>query len=85
MEGGEKMNICQSCEEDEEQWILTDCYKKSKSKPYHLCSNCLLELVNTCLSPEHLKNLIKNGHSDKEFYLHSDFYDKKGNALQPKL
>ena len=76
------MRTCQSCDTNEEQWIIIDCYRKSK--PYHLCSNCLLELVNTCLTPEHFKNLVKNGHADNEFYLHSDFYDEKGIALQPK-
>ncbi len=76
------MGLCQSCEDFKEQHILVDCY--GKAKPYHLCNNCLLELVNVSLTPEHFKNLIKNDHPSSEFYLHSDFYDKRGTALQPK-
>ena len=78
--------LCQACEKFEEQVILKESpeYAKSEYKDYHLCQNCLIKLVLNCLSKTQYKNLIKNGHSPNEFMIHEDFYDKKGNALQPK-
>jgi len=49
---------------------------------YKICHNCIFELINLNLSKEHFFNLLKNGHKDNEFYLHDDFYDKNGKALQ---
>lgn len=51
---------------------------------YRLCNNCLFSFVNLNLAPQQFKNLLDNGHSRDEFYLHSDFYDEEGYALQPK-
>jgi len=50
---------------------------------YKLCLNCLVDLVNLKLTKTQFKNLLKKKHSKQEFYLHSDFYDKDGTALQP--
>ena len=50
---------------------------------YCLCSNHLLKLVTLSLEPNEYKKLVEI-HTDKTFYLHDDFYDKAGNALQPK-
>jgi hypothetical protein len=77
---------CESCNKNEEQWVLDGAleYQNGKDKPYHVCSNCLMELTTYSLKPEHFKNLIKNGHSTSEFLLHGDFYDdESGEALQP--
>jgi len=52
---------------------------------YNICHNCLLKLVTLSLSNQEFKNLLKNGHKSTEFYLHSDFYDGDGNALQSKF
>ncbi len=46
-----------------------------------LCPNHLFKLVTHDLSPEEAKKLIKK-HGNKTFYLHNDFYDDQGNALQ---
>lgn len=78
---GEKGVKCEACEEAEEQDILVDAYRKAK--PYHVCSNCLLALVMHRLTPKEFGNLIKNGHLNTEHYLHDDFYDEDGKALQP--
>ena len=51
---------------------------------YIICHNCISQLINTNLSPTQFRNLIRNGHSYTEFYLHEDFYDEEGNALQPQ-
>ena len=53
------------------------------NEAYHLCANCVFDLINLNLKPEQFKALLRNGHSNTEFYLHSDFYDEDGNALQP--
>ena len=64
-----------------------DAYMELKDKhahvSYHICGNCLQELISYSLTPQHFKNLLKNGHSATEFYLHDDFYDDDGTALQP--
>jgi hypothetical protein len=70
---------CEACDR-EVQGILVD---QGEDKPYHLCNNCMFALINTCLSKEQFKKLIVCGHQDNEFYLHDDFYDEDGNALQP--
>lgn len=74
---------CESCEECNAQ-----CELKIKGShlesTYKLCLNCLGELINLNLTKKQFKNLLKNGHNENEFYLHEDFYDCFGNALQPK-
>jgi hypothetical protein len=37
----------------------------------------------TSLYKKEFKNMLKNGHSADEFYLHGDFYDDNGTAQQP--
>ena len=64
---------------------LTEEYYGEIISKYMLCANCLLNLVTLSLSPKQFKNLIRNGHTTDEFYLHGDFYDEDGNAMQPKL
>ena len=72
---------CEACLESEAQSNLKIV---SGGKPYKLCLNCLSSLNNLCLTPEQFKNLIDQGHKDNEFYLHGDFYDEEGYALQPR-
>ncbi len=50
---------------------------------YTLCPDHLRSLVNCRLSAKDAKKLIEK-HGNETFYLHDDFYDEKGNALQPK-
>lgn len=50
---------------------------------YRLCLNCQFQLINLCLSKKQYLALLKNGHKANEFYLHDDFYDEDGTALQP--
>ena len=73
-------NLCNSCEVNTICCIVSI---KGTQRPYTLCLCCLQELINKSLTKEHFKNLIKNGHTTKEFYLHDDFYDEDGNMLQP--
>lgn len=76
------MIVCEACGAAH-QWTIIDAYKDRKTKSYKICSNCHLALVTCCLSKKQFFNLIKAGHNTNEFYLHEDFYDEKGNALQP--
>ena len=55
----------------------------ARKEIYILCLNCLIPFVNCNLSKEQFKSLLANGHTVSEFYLHDDFYDEEGNALQP--
>ena len=71
---------CEACEDGEIQNELKD----YDSKVYKLCANCIYNLINLNLDTEQFANLLKNGHKAEEFYLHSDFYDEEGVALQPK-
>ena len=48
---------------------------------YKLCQNCLLLFVAHALFPDMWKNLIKK--FPDSFFLHDDFYDEDGTALQP--
>lgn len=50
---------------------------------YKLSKDLLVGLVMTSLTPEQYKELVEL--YPNSFYLHSDFYDKNGVALQPKL
>jgi hypothetical protein len=77
-----KMKKCESCKRFEVQWELKD--KLGTDKPYKVCTNCLGNLASRDLQPKEFKNLLKSKHSKKEFLLHEDFYDEKGNALQPR-
>jgi len=72
---------CEACGRFESQWELVDRYGDAKT--YDVCTNCLLPLVGNALSKEQFKNLLKSKHKKDEFLLHGDFYDEKGNALQP--
>lgn len=71
---------CEACEGHNYSWTLSDNYGVT----YKVCTNCLLDLVETAMSKKQFKNMLKNGHSDNEFLLHGDFYDNRGNAEQPK-
>ncbi len=61
------------------EWILKDV---EESVIYKVCSDCIIPLVSCSLSKEQFFNLIKSGHNNKEFLLHSDYY-VNGIALQP--
>lgn len=74
-------SLCESC--DSNPAFVTLDHKGDSV--YELCNNCLLLFINYALTPEYFKNLLRHGHTTKEFYLHSDFYDEDGIALQPKL
>jgi len=79
----EKYGRCESCNENAAALIITDL---RSGKAYRVCHNCIIELVNVSLTPEHFFNMLKAGHSKHEFWLHDDFYDWNiGEALQPKL
>jgi len=75
------MSKCESCEDFPVTVEMTDI----GTTTYKICNNCLFELVNHALTNQHFKNLLKNGHSSSEYYLHDDFYDEDGNAIQPML
>ena len=77
----EPVKLCQICGKFEVQWVLAGTYPGDI--PYHVCSNCLGQLVNLELTKKQFKTLLKNGHTDEEYLLHGDFYDEQGNALQP--
>ena len=47
-----------------------------------LCPIHLLSLVELRLTVKEARRLIKK-HGDETFYLHDDYYDEKGHALQP--
>lgn len=72
--------VCQACEENHVQAVLKSTHERH---PYKVCQNCLFNLVNHRLTRVQFKNLLKNGHKEEEFMLHSDFYDERGKALQP--
>jgi hypothetical protein len=74
---------CQGCG-NEVQHILKDAHP-DPTPDYLLCSNCLAHLITLDLTKKQFKNLIKAGHTTREFYLHRDFYDLEGNALQPMI
>lgn len=70
---------CQVCESEHALVLIDD----TSPKPYRLCPNHLYKLVTHSLEPDEYKKLVEI-HTDTTFYLQSDFYDKAGNALQPK-
>ena len=72
---------CEACMKTHAHSELTSTYGDEKT--YKLCANCLFQLVAYSLSPEQYRNLLLNGHSPHEFYIHEDFYDDDGNAMQP--
>lgn len=71
---------CEACNHAPRMYELNDLLGKVT---YKVCGNCLLKLVIHSLSPEEFRGLIASGHHENEFYLHEDFYDEEGNALQP--
>ncbi len=52
---------------------------------YTVCLNCLFSLVACSLSTEQFLRAKARGGDTNRFYLHDDFYDREGNALQPKV
>jgi hypothetical protein len=80
---GEPEPVCQCCGR-EVQWVLKDAYP-DPAPDYVVCTNCLTRLTMLDLTKKQFKNLIKAGHSTTEYYLHNDFYDDMGNALQPRI
>jgi hypothetical protein len=51
-------------------------------KPFRLCNNCYHRFIGKSLRPLEYFNLTAiHGH---DYYLHDDFYDKKGLATQPE-
>lgn len=78
--------LCECCERHEVMWVLKDVYgdKNERAKEYKVCANCLSYLTTYSLKPEMFFNLLRNGHTVREFLLHEDFYDDEtGEALQP--
>ncbi len=72
---------CEACIDSPAGSML---YLKANNEKYELCLNCLTPFVRCALKPEQFFNLLKNGHTVKEFFLHGDFYDEEtGEALQP--
>ena len=75
---------CEICKRFDEQWELKDTLR-TNGVSYHVCSNCLVGLVNLELKPEEFKQILKSGHTVEEYLLHEDFYDEDtGEALQPR-
>jgi hypothetical protein len=74
---------CEACGEKDVLCVLEDLFSIKNSR-FIVCGNCLISLINLRLSVKQFKNLIKNGHNSNEFYLHEDFYDEEGVALQPR-
>ena len=73
---------CEFCGNAETPYELT-AFRPDES--YTVCPNCLVGLVLTSLSPrQYLRAKAKGGDTNR-FYLHDDFYDSEGNALQPKV
>lgn len=62
-------------------WVLASLLMNEK--PYTVCSNCLVKLVNLDLSKEEFISLIEWSHGEGEFLLHEDFYEH-GVAQQPR-
>ena len=52
---------------------------------YKLCNNCVFQFVTLALTKQQYKNLLNSGHKASEYYLHDDFYEEDGTALQPKF
>ena len=74
--------ICEACCQSPHQYTLKSI---NGQVDYHVCANCLSRLTNNTLTPTMFFNLIRNGHTTKEFLLHGDFYDDEtGEALQPR-
>jgi len=69
--------MCQSCREE-----IINIIELNDDVLYLICHNCILLLVTHSLEPSQWKNLIEF-HGKEPFYLHSDFYDDDGNAIQP--
>jgi len=67
---------CQACKQYDVQVELKD------DVTYHLCHNCLINLVMRNLSKEQYHNLVAI-HGSCTYLLHEDFYDDDGTALQP--
>lgn len=80
-----KQDRCECCGGGAQVKHIDLCYCKvyEKDVSYVFCRNCETDFVLLNLSPEQFRNLIKNGHSQKEFMLHSDVYDEDGIAQQP--
>jgi hypothetical protein len=49
---------------------------------FTLCPNHTIDLIMLSLKTKDAKILLK-AHGSETFYLHEDFYDEKGHALQP--
>ena len=73
------MMECEACRKNDAQVCHTDLYDKTQT---YLCKNCEVAYVNLSLTKKQFFNMIKSGHTTKEFMLHSDFYDEEGVALQ---
>lgn len=80
--GHGKHRHCQSCIDGPIQYRLQG---DGEGEDYYLCADCLVEIVNHALTPEHFFNLLNHGHVSSEFLLHSDFYDENGMELQSKF
>lgn len=69
---------CDCCKTQETYKVMTN------FKSYYLCKEHLIDFVYHCLDKQAFKLLYKqNSEGGCDFYLHDDFYDDDGEALQP--
>jgi len=73
---------CEFCGTTLVTYTLAD--EKRDRENYIVCPNCLLGLVGVSLSPEQFLRAKARGGDTNRFYLHDDFYDSDGHALQSK-
>jgi hypothetical protein len=73
-------DVCPSCRSARFEQTLESTYPQ---RPYRLCNACATRLTAPTLRPREWYNLavIFGPH---EHYLHDDFYDESGQALQPE-
>ena len=81
---------CEFCGERIVMMVLTDHPRLSASMAgsshvYVACPNCLIGLVTHSLSPQQYLRAKQAGGNTDRFWLHGDFYDDSGTALQPIL
>jgi hypothetical protein len=74
---------CEFCGTTLVTYTLAD--EKRDRESYIVCPNCLVGLVLTSLSQRQFLRAKARGGDTNRFYLHDDFYDREGNALQPKV
>lgn len=74
--------FCEAC--GEKRYPNTILCVKDNKIEYYLCPNCFPFFATCSMTPQQYKNILKY-HDTSEFYLHGDFYDEDGRAVQPML